>query len=120
MNVLGGAIGLGYRLKWPDDFFTVYHEISDQLYNLTNWKYFFFQNGKSNNLSFKTVFGRNSTDSPLYTRMGSNFSFMLQFTPPYSLFSNKDYSDPNLTSQERYRLIEFYISGFLKVTFIRR
>jgi len=108
MNVLGGAIGLGYRLKWPDDFFTVYHEISDQLYNLTNWKYFFFQNGKSNNLSFKTVFGRNSTDSPLYTRMGSNFSFMLQFTPPYSLFSNKDYSDPNLTSQERYRLIEFY------------
>jgi len=33
---------------------------------------------------------------------------MVQFTPPYSLFSNKDYSNPNLTSQDRYRLIEFH------------
>ncbi len=108
MGVIGGALGLGYRLKWPDDFFTMYHELSYQLYVLENWQYFFFKNGKSNNLSFKTVFGRNSTDNPLYTKRGSNFSFMLQFTPPYSLFSGKDYSDPNLTSEERYSLIEFY------------
>jgi outer membrane protein insertion porin family len=108
MGVIGGAIGLGYRLKWPDDFFTVYHELSYQLYVLENWKYFFFQNGRSNNLSFKTVFGRNSTDNPLYTKRGSNFSFMVQFTPPYSLFSNKDYSSKTLTPEERYSLIEFH------------
>ncbi len=27
MSVVGAAVGLGYRLKWPDDFFTMYHEI---------------------------------------------------------------------------------------------
>ncbi len=108
MGVIGGALGLGYRLKWPDDFFTVYHELSYQLYVLENWQYFFFKNGRSNNLSFKTVFGRNSTDNPLYTKQGSNFSFMLQFTPPYSLFSNKDYSSSTLTAEERYSLIEFH------------
>ena len=108
MGVIGASVGLGYRLKWPDDYFTVYHELSYQLYVLENWKYFFFQNGKSNNLSFKTVFGRNSTDNPLYTKTGSNFSFMLQFTPPYSLFSNKDYGSSTLTAEERYRFIEFH------------
>jgi len=108
MGVYGGSIGLGYRLQWPDNYFTVYHEVAYQLYVLDNWKYFFFQNGRSNNLSFKTVFGRNSTDNPLYTKSGSNFSFMLQFTPPYSLFSNKDYSSPTLSAEDRYRLIEFH------------
>jgi outer membrane protein insertion porin family len=108
MGVIGASIGLGYRLKWPDDYFTVYHEMSYQLYVLENWKYFFFQNGRSNNLSFKTVFGRNSTDNPLYTKTGSNFSFMVQFTPPYSLFSNKDFGSKTLTPEERYRYIEFH------------
>ena len=108
MGVIGGALGLGYRLKFPDDFFTMYHEISYQLYVLDNWQYFFFKNGRSHNLSFKTVFGRNSTDNPLYTKRGSNFSFMVQFTPPYSMFSSKDYSSPLLTPEERYSLIEYH------------
>lgn len=108
MGVFGAAAGLGYRLKWPDDFFTMYHEFSYQLYVLNNWKYFLFQNGRSNLFSLKTVFGRNSTDNPLYTRTGSNFSFMVQLTPPWSLFSNKNYADPNLSSEDRYRYIEFH------------
>jgi len=108
MSVMGGAVGLGYKLKWPDDFFTLYHELSYQLYVLTNWKYFFFSNGKSNNISFKTVFGRNSTDNPLYTRTGSNFSLMVQVTPPWSLFDHKNYADPNMTEEEKYRYIEYH------------
>jgi outer membrane protein insertion porin family len=108
MGVVGASIGLGYRLKWPDDFFTMYHELSYQLYVLKNWQYFFFQNGRSNNISFKTVFGRNSTDSPLYTRKGSNFSFMVQVTPPWSLFTKKDYSNPNLSQEDRYQYIEYH------------
>lgn len=108
MVVKGLAVGLGYRLIWPDDLFTIYHELSYQEYILNNWQYFFFQNGHSNNVSFKTVFGRNSTDSPLYTRRGSNFSLSLQITPPWSLFSNKNYADPALTSEERYRYIEYH------------
>lgn len=108
MGVFGGSIGLGYRLKWPDDFFTVYHEFSYQRFILDNWKYFFFQNGTSNILSFKTVLGRNSTDSPLYTRSGSNFSLSVAATPPFSLISGKDYSDENMETSERYKFIEYH------------
>ena len=112
MGVLGASMGLGYRLKWPDSYFTMYHELSYQRYILDNWKYFIFQNGTSNTLAFRTVFGRNSVDSPLYSRRGSNFSVSVALTPPFSLFSNKDYSDPLMTPAERYRLIEYHKWAF--------
>ena len=108
MGVIGGSLGLGRRLKFPDDFFTLYNEMSYQLYILDNWQYFFFKNGTSHNFSFKTVLGRNSTDNPLYTKRGTNFSFMLQLTPPYSLWSHLDYSSPLLTAEQRYNLIEYH------------
>ncbi len=110
------AIGYGYRLTWPDDYFTMYHEISFQHYKLQNMAgYYYFLNdgngngnGGFNNFSFKTAFGRNSMDNPLYTRRGSNFSLSLQFTPPYSLWNGVDYSDPTLTNEERYKWIEYH------------
>ncbi len=112
MGVLGASLGLGYRLKWPDNYFTLYHELSYQRYILDNWKYFIFQNGTSNTLAFKTVFGRNSTDSPLYTRRGSNFSLSVALTPPFSLISGKDYSSKTMTTDERYKLIEYHKWSF--------
>uniref|UniRef100_UPI003216C1F9 outer membrane protein assembly factor BamA n=1 Tax=uncultured Draconibacterium sp. TaxID=1573823 RepID=UPI003216C1F9 len=110
------ALGYGYRLSWPDDYFTVYHELSFEHYNLRNMQsYFYFlvdENGKVNgtfdNFSFKTVFGRSSVDSPLYSRRGSNISLALKLTPPYSVFSNKDYSDPELPNSEKYKWIEYH------------
>lgn len=110
------AIGYGYRLSWPDDYFTVYHQISLEHYKLQNMSnYYYFLNdgnnsggGGFNNLSFKTAFGRNSVDNPLYSRSGSEFSLTVQFTPPYSLFDGVDYSDPNLTAEQRYRWIEYH------------
>lgn len=110
------AIGYGYRLKWPDDYFTMYHEVSFQHYKLQNMSgyYYFLSDGTGtgdggfNNFSFKTAFGRNSMDSPLYTRSGSSFTLSLQFTPPYSLLNGVDYSDPTLTNEERYKWIEYH------------
>ena len=110
------ALGYGYRLSWPDDWFTVYHEISLEHYNLRNMgSMFYFMadengqvNGTFNNLSFKTVFGRSSVDNPLYSRKGSNFSLALKMTPPYSLINGKDYSDENMTNKERYKWIEYH------------
>lgn len=109
------AIGYGYRLSWPDDYFTVYHELSLEHYKLQNMSnYYYFLSGDAtgsggfNNLSFKTAFGRNSVDNPLYSRSGSEFSLALQFTPPYSLFDGVDYSDPNLSSEQRYKWIEYH------------
>lgn len=86
MKIFGGSIGLGQRLKWPDDYFTISNSINYQRYDLNDWNYFIFQNGTSNNLSISTTFARNSTDQIIYPRMGSSFMLSLQITPPYSLF----------------------------------
>ena len=110
------ALGYGYRLSWPDDYFTMYHELSFQHYKLQNMAgYYYFLNdgsgngdGGFNNFSFKTAFGRNSMDNPLYTRSGSNITLSLQLTPPYSLWNGEDYSDPTMPNQDRYKWIEYH------------
>lgn len=108
-KVTGGSVGLGIRLKWPDDYFTLYNEIAYQNYQLKNWKQdFLFKDGSANNLSYKIVFGRNSVDQLIYPRSGSNFYISCQFTPPYSLLNGKDYSDPAMQPRERYKWIEYH------------
>lgn len=111
------ALGYGYRLSWPDDYFTVYHEASMEHYNLRNMgSYFRFLvdepggqvNGSFNNLSFKTVIGRNSVSQPLFPRAGSNLSLAVKLTPPYSVFTNKDFSSPEMSNQERFKFIEYH------------
>ncbi len=107
-RTVGISVGIGRRLSWPDPYFTLYNEISYEMYNLQDWDYFLISNGSSNIFAFTTVFGRNSVDQPIYPRRGSDFSISLSLTPPYSLFDNKDYSDPNLSDNDRYRWIEYH------------
>lgn len=110
------AMGYGYRLSFPDDYFTVYHELAFEHYKLRNMgSYFYFLadedgqvNGTFNNLSLKTAFGRNSVDNPLYSRRGSQFALTLKVTPPYSWFTGKDYSLPEVTNEEKYKFIEYH------------
>lgn len=106
-RTLGASAGLGHRLSWPDRYFTIYNEISYQAYMLKDWDNFVVTNGTSNIIQFKTVFGRNSVDQPVYPRSGSDFSISLALTPPYSLFDGKDYASSTLTQKQRYGLIEF-------------
>ncbi len=109
------ALGYGYRLSWPDDYFTMYHELSFEHYNLRNMgSYFYFLadstgqvNGTFNNLSFKTVFGRSSIDNPLYSRNGSSFSLSLKLTPPYSWFRG-DVDYKTMPNSEKYKWIEYH------------
>ncbi len=108
MSTFGLSVGLGRRIKWPDDFFTMYTEVSYQRYMLKNWAYYIIQDGSSNNLSFAVQLRRSSIDNPLYTRRGSDFMLGLTFTPPYSLFTSKDYSSPNVKDRDKYRWIEFH------------
>ena len=105
----GVSVGLGRRLAWPDTYFTLYNELSYQSYVLNDWQEnFIFSNGQSNIFAFKTVFGRNSVDQPIYPRTGSDFSISVSLTPPYSLFENKDYTEPSMTDDERYKWIEYH------------
>ena len=108
MSTFGFSAGLGRRIKWPDDYFTMYTEVSYQRYMLKNWAYYIIQDGSSNNLSFAVQLRRSSIDNPLYTRRGSDFTLGLTFTPPYSWFTSKDYSSPNIKDRDKYRWIEFH------------
>ncbi len=50
---------------------------------------------------------RNSAGYDLiFPTTGSNIEATIKFTPPYSLFQNKDYT--SMTPQEKYRWMEFY------------
>ena len=131
MEVYGFAAGLGKRLKWPDRYFVLYNQLSWQTYKLQNWAYqFLFNTGISHNLSYTLSLSRNSTDQQIYPRQGSDFSFSLQLTPPYSLLrktdkgvldeegnptkvsSWKDIDYSLQTSEDRYRWIEYHKWNF--------
>ncbi len=131
MEVYGFAAGLGKRLKWPDNYFVLYNQLSWQTYRLQNWAYqFLFNTGISHNLSYTVSLNRTSTDQQIYPREGSDFSFSLQLTPPYSLLRKKDrgvldangnptkvdsWKDINYnmqSSQDRYKWIEYHKWSF--------
>jgi outer membrane protein insertion porin family len=105
-KIFGASVGLARRLKWPDDYFSLYNEVSYQNFRLNNWQYYLIANGTSNNFSFTTTLSRSSIDNPLYTRKGSSFSLSLKFTPPYSLFEDLDYS--RASDEEKYKWIEYH------------
>ena len=104
----GVALGLGKRLTWPDPYFTLYGEASYERYDLKNWSSFIMTNGAANLFSLKLVVSRNSVDQPIYPRRGSEITFSVQATPPYSSWDGKDYSDPKMSDKERYKWIEFH------------
>lgn len=107
IKISGVSVGLGKRLKKPDDYFTIYHEVSYQYYTLKNYGgTFLFSNGVSNNLSFQETISRNSIDAPIYPRTGSQLSLTLQLTPPYSLLNNLNYK--TATDAEKYKFIEYH------------
>lgn len=105
----GFTIGLGKRLSWPDDFFTLYQSVGLQRYSLDNYLNLFSfgeGNGNYNNINYSFALSRNSIDAPIYPRSGSEVSLSLKLTPPYSLFSNKDYT--TMSDDEKYKFIEFH------------
>ena len=104
--LFGMSVGWGKRLRWPDDWFNLSVELSYTRYMLKNWQYFLMSNGNCNNINVGLTLSRNSSDNPIYPRKGSEFLLSVQFTPPYSLFSKKDYA--NLDMQEKYTWIEYH------------
>ena len=121
LGIVGASIGLGKRLKWPDDFFQLSQNISYQLFDLNNYAFrvgpYVLNNGNLNNLSYSATISRNSAGpGPIFPTYGSEFSFGIKATFPYSLFNDKDYSIPaNATPQEQnnkiaenYKWLEYY------------
>ncbi len=138
-SITGVTAGLAKRVQWPDDFFTISHSLGYQLYDFRNYNIglFNFGNGKANSLAYTLGISRNATlGGRIFPRGGSNFEITAKFTPPYSLFSNKDFGglkdrseelQPTVSAQraqglsdtpeineleavdqERFRLLEYY------------
>lgn len=122
LNITGVSVGLGKRLKVPDDYFTLFQEVNYEYYTLDNYKQVFsFSDGYTNNIYYKFLLQRNSIDKPIFETRGSQISLSGQFTPPYSLLNHIDYSNPELTQQDRYKFVEyqkykFSMKYFLPVT----
>ena len=108
-RMTGASVGLGKRMTWPDDYFTLYHGLSFINYRLKNYSNMFSfgtGNGTFNMVSYNINIGRNSVSQPLYPRSGSEVQLSLEITPPFSLFSNNDYS--TMSEDEKYRWIEMH------------
>jgi outer membrane protein insertion porin family len=101
-----GTIGFSRRLKWPDDYFSIYCEQTYSYYTLQQASIFLFQTGYANNL--KTTFNltRNSLQgNPIYPTGGSTISLTSVLTPPWSLINGRDYS--TMPTGQKYNLLEY-------------
>ena len=128
MEIFGVSGGIGNRLEWPDNWFVLYNSLSWQVYRLRNWysNYFIFDDGVAHNISYTLGLSRTSTDQQIFPRQGSDISFSVQLTPPFSLFrrhdkgtldangnptkvkSYKDINYDNWTAKDRYKWIEYH------------
>ncbi|WP_188405402.1 BamA/OMP85 family outer membrane protein [Psychroflexus salis] len=130
-SITGLNVGLGKRLRVPDEYFFLSTSVGFQHFDLQNYNVglFRFPNGYSNNLSFTVGLRRDNTYSnPIFPMGGSRFNINLKFTPPYSLFNDIDYKQLSLErevalaennndrlaeiDQERFNWLEFYKVNF--------
>jgi len=121
LGIIGASLGLGQRLKWPDDFFQLSQSISYQSFNLTNYGFrvgsAILNNGTLNNLAYNINLTRNSSGpSLIFPTYGSEFSVGLKATLPYSLLNGKDYTvaedltaaEENAKIADNYKWLEYY------------
>ncbi len=123
LSIIGASIGLGKRLQWPDDYFTLSQSISYQRIALNNYQYRvgssndILNQGNLNNLAYNIALSRNSAGpSLIFPTYGSEFTVRAKATFPYSLVNGKDFTAPdNPTDQQRndyladkYQWLEYY------------
>lgn len=110
-EIFEGNIGLGTRLKFPDDNFIFRATASFQQIRLDNYPGFFGEDGlavtkgRFNNFAVDLNLARNSINDPLFPKNGSLVSIEGKLTPPYSLLGGKSYLET--TAAERYKFLEY-------------
>lgn len=110
----GVTLSLGTRLKWPDDNFITTTSLNLQNISLQNYNVTLFRtddgtaitDGTYHNFSINQTIARSTINNPLFPDEGSRISLSVQFTLPYSLFSDKDYQA--ISPQERFEWLEYH------------
>ncbi len=107
-------VGLGSRLRWPDDNFVSNTTLNIEYLKLDNYATGDFVdrigrpivNGFYNNFSLTQTIARTTINEPTFPRSGSQISLSLQVTPPYTTLFGRTY-DPN-DAQSTYRFVEYH------------
>lgn len=108
----GFSFGLGKRLNWPDNYFTLASSLSYQRYLLHNaGNSFIISDGISNNISLNTTLSRNSINNPIFASTGSKVSLSLQLTPPIATL-NKGIDYTTAEDNVKYKWIEYHKWNF--------
>ncbi|MEN0006540.1 MAG: outer membrane protein assembly factor BamA [Bacteroidota bacterium] len=113
-NIIQGSVSVGTRLKWPDDNFVSSTALNIQTLSLNNWSRGLFRDdsgnpvtvGSYNNFSIKQTIARSTINDPIFPKNGSKISLSVQFTPPYSAFNDKDFTDA--PASEKFRWLEYH------------
>ena len=117
VKVVGASLGWGKRLRWPDDYFTFSVQLTYQRYMLKSWQYFLMTDGDCNNLNLTFSINRYSSDQQFFPRTGSDMSFSVSVTPPFSAWDGKNYAalannprsaDYQREMKEKYRWVEYH------------
>lgn len=110
LKASGFTVGLGRKLRWPDDYFGISNSISYQFYDVFNFgNTLGFSTGQANSITFNTSISRSNIDNPQFPKHGSQFNLNINLTPPYSLFLDRFNGEgsSDLTTRERYQFIEY-------------
>lgn len=104
----GVTVGLGRRLEWPDNYFSLTNSLSYLVYN---YKGNYFNSsvlpaqGTTYSVKLETNISRNSIDNPMYPTQGSTLSLNIALTPPWSSFRDPSvYEDIN----QQFKFIEMH------------
>jgi outer membrane protein insertion porin family len=106
--ITGVNVGLGTRLRWPDEFFTYSASLEYQNMDLLRRFDFVIPTGNFHDLALRQVIARSSIFNPTFPTDGASISLSLKMTFPYSLVNSKDYKDPNLSDKDRFKLVEYH------------
>ena len=108
IGITGVTLGQARRLKWPDDYFTLFQSFEYRRFNINNYPLVgaSFTNGIANSVAYTFNLRRDNRDLPIFPTRGSSIGFTLEATPPVSLLDGRDYS--KLSPTEKFRFIEYY------------
>ncbi len=121
LKATGFSVGLGRRLRWPDDYFQIQNSLRYQFYEVSNFgNTLGFSTGRSNSLTFNTTISRSNIDQPNFPTYGSQFTLAINATPPWSVLSPGRY-EGDISESTRYKYVEYHKwmfdwSMFLPVT----
>lgn len=105
--ITGVNVGMGTRLRVPDDYFTLFYGV--ELRNFNSRQYNLLPDGNSWSTNFNISLRRDNRDIPIFPTRGSSFSLSLEATlPAYFMSQNGILFSENYFDENRYRFIEYH------------